>query len=82
MNIDVIISADYIREDLIKDKTVVVIDMLRATSVITTAIMNGCKEVIPTLTVEEASEKRDELGQETCLLVGERRAIKVKRFNI
>ena len=58
MNIDVIISADYIREDLIKDKTVVVIDMLRATSVITTAIMNGCKEVIPTLTVEEAFEKR------------------------
>lgn len=81
MNIDVIISADYIREDLIKDKTVVVIDMLRATSVITTAIMNGCKEVIPTLTVEEAFQKRDELGEENCILGGERRAIKVEGFD-
>ena len=81
MNIDVIISADYIREDLIKDKTVVVIDMLRATSVITTAIMNGCKEVIPTLTVEEAFQKRDELGEENCIWGGERRAIKVEGFD-
>ena len=81
MNIDVIISADYIREDIIKDKTVVVIDMLRATSVITTAIMNGCKEVIPTLTVEEAFEKRDELGKENCILGGERKAIKVEGFD-
>ena len=43
MKVDVIISADYIREDIIKDKTVIVIDILRATSVITTAIMNVCK---------------------------------------
>ncbi|MBE6047213.1 MAG: 2-phosphosulfolactate phosphatase [Clostridium sp.] len=82
MNIDVIISADYIREDLIKDKTVVVIDMLRATSVITTAIMNGCKEVIPTLTVEEAFEKRDEIGKENCILGGERKAIKIEGFDL
>lgn len=81
MNIDVIISADYIREDIIKDKVVVVIDMLRATSVITTAIKNGCKEVIPTLTVEEAFKKRDELGKENCILGGERQAIKVEGFD-
>lgn len=81
MNIDVIISADYIREDIIKNKIVVVIDMLRATSVITTAIMNGCKEVIPTLTVEEAFQKRDEIGSESCILGGERQAIKVEGFD-
>ncbi|SFU60827.1 2-phosphosulfolactate phosphatase [Clostridium sp. DSM 8431] len=81
MNIDVIISADYIREDIIKDKIVVVIDMLRATSVITAAIKNGCKEVIPTLTVEEAFKKQDELGKENCILGGERKAIKVHGFD-
>lgn len=81
MNIDVIISADYIREDIIKDKIVVVIDMLRATSVITTAVMNGCREVIPTLTVDEAFEKRDKIGREKCILGGERKAVKVEGFD-
>lgn len=81
MNIDVIISADYIRDDIINNKTVVVIDMLRATSVITTAVMNGCKEVIPTLTIEEALKKRDEIGKENCILGGERKAVKIDGFD-
>ena len=80
MKVDVIISADYIREDIIKDKTVIVIDILRATSVITTAIMNGCKEVIPTLTIEEAFENKKRLG-DNCILGGERKAIKVEGFD-
>ena len=58
MNIDVIISADHIKEEYLDDKIVVVIDMLRATSVITTALANGAKEVIPMLTVEEAFNKK------------------------
>lgn len=81
MRIDLIISADYIREDIIKDKTVVVIDMLRATSVITTALINGCKEVIPLLTVEESREKKEELGAENCVLGGERKAVKIEGFD-
>lgn len=82
MKLDIIISADYIREDIIKDKIVVVIDMLRATSVITTAFMNGCKEVIPLLTVEEAFEKRDLLKERECILGGERRAVKIDGFDL
>lgn len=80
MKVDVIISADYVREELIKDKVVVVIDMLRATSVITTAIMNGCKKVIPLLTVEEAFELKKKLKEE-CILGGERKAVKIEGFN-
>ena len=34
MKIDIIISADDIKEEKIKDKSIVVIDILRATSVI------------------------------------------------
>lgn len=81
MKIDVIISADYIREDLIKGKIVVVIDILRATSVITTAFMNGCKEVIPLLTVEEAFKKKDEEKEKGYILGGERKAIKIEGFD-
>lgn len=82
MNIDIIISADYINEDSIKDKVVVVIDMLRATSVITTAFINGCKEVIPYLTVEEAKEKSKEFKAGDCILGGERKAVKIEGFDL
>lgn len=73
MNIDVIISADHIQEEYLENKIVVVIDMLRATSVITTALANGAKEVIPILTVEEAFNKKKELSNEgiNALLGGE-----------
>ncbi|MBU5453941.1 2-phosphosulfolactate phosphatase [Caproiciproducens sp. MSJ-32] len=83
MNIDVIISANYINEEYLKDKIVIIIDMLRATSVITTAINNGAKEIIPILTVEEAYKKKEELkaiGIEA-LLGGERNAIKIEGFD-
>ena len=81
MKVDVIISADYVREDIIKDKVVVVIDILRATSVITTAIMNGCEEVIPLLTVEEAFEMKEDFPNDSCVLGGERRAMKIEGFD-
>lgn len=80
MNIDIIISADDIKEEKIKDKTVVVIDMLRATSVITTALNNGCRKVIPVLTVDKAKEIAKN-SKEECVLGGERNALKIDGFN-
>lgn len=80
MKIDLIISADDIKKDVIKDKTVVVIDMLRATSVITTAVSNGCKKVIPVLTIEEALEI-SEKDKDKCILGGERKALKIDGFD-
>lgn len=46
MKIDVIISADGIVKSKIRDKIVMLIDMLRATSVITTPLSNGVNRVI------------------------------------
>lgn len=82
MKIDVIISADDIKKEKIKDKSVVVIDMLRATSVITTAIYNGCISVIPVLTVEEAFEiANSNNNRNKYILGGERNAVKIDRFD-
>ena len=81
MNIDVIISADHIKESQIKDKVVVVIDMLRATSVITTAIANGCNKVIPVLTVEDAFKLASK-DRNSVILGGERRALKIDGFDL
>ncbi|QAA30645.1 2-phosphosulfolactate phosphatase family protein [Clostridium manihotivorum] len=81
MNIDVIISAEDIRPELITNKVVVVIDMLRATSVITTALANGAEKVIPVLTVEESFKIAESLNNEV-ILGGERRAVKIDGFHM
>lgn len=83
MKIDVIISADYIDSESLRGKVAVVIDMLRATSVITTALSNGAKRVIPVVSVEDAFNKAKELkalGEEV-LLGGERKALKIDGFD-
>lgn len=80
MKIDLIISADDIKNDVIKDKTVIVIDMLRATSVITTAMANGCKKLIPVITIEEAL-KISEGHRSEYILAGERKALKIEGFD-
>ncbi len=64
--------ASAIRPDLIKNRYVVVIDVLRASSVMITALANGAKAFIPVLTVEEAHQKACEIPEEEVLLCGER----------
>lgn len=80
MKIDIIVSADDIRKEKIENKTVVVIDMLRATSVIVTAMNNGCKGVIPVLTVEEVAQIVKN-SKEEFMLGGERNALKIEGFH-
>ncbi|WP_026881787.1 2-phosphosulfolactate phosphatase family protein [Clostridium akagii] len=80
MKIDIIISADDIKEDKIQGKSVVVIDVLRATSVIVTAISNGCKKVIPVVDVDAAREIASK-DRNMYLLGGERKALKIEGFD-
>ncbi|OOM11102.1 2-phosphosulfolactate phosphatase family protein [Clostridium saccharobutylicum] len=82
MKVDIIISADDIIESKIEDKIVVVIDMFRATSVIVTALNNGCKEVVPYLTIEETLEHASKLNRQDYILGGERRAVKIEGFDL
>ncbi|MDD3223343.1 MAG: 2-phosphosulfolactate phosphatase family protein [Clostridium sp.] len=80
MNIDVMISADDIKQEKLKGKSAVVIDILRATSVIVTAMNNGCKAVIPVVAVEDA-KKTAALFKGDYLLGGERNAVKIDGFD-
>ena len=82
MKVDIIISADDIIESKIENKIAVVIDMFRATSVIVTALSNGCKEVIPYLTIEETLEHAKKLNREDYILGGERKAVKIDGFDL
>lgn len=56
MNISVISTAQQCIDFNFSGQIAVVIDVLRATSVITTALDNGAKSVIPVKTVEEAEQ--------------------------
>lgn len=80
MKIDLIVSADDIKKEKVLGKTVVVIDILRATSVIITAVSNGCDGVIPVLTIEEALEIASK-DRNKFILGGERKALKIEGFD-
>ena len=82
MKIDIIISADDIIESKLENKVAVVIDMFRATSVIVTALSNGCKEVIPCLTIDDAWKEAEKYNREDYILGGERKAVKIEGFDL
>lgn len=63
-------------------KTVVIVDVLRATSTIVTALANRCDEIIPTSGVEEALSIAAMYNKEDIVLGGERRGEKVEGFKL
>lgn len=80
MQIEVLPSAGSPRIPYLEDKLVIVIDVLRATSTIVTALANGCQAIIPVLTSEEALEKR--LTLPGSLLGGERDSLIIEGFDL
>lgn len=82
MNISVIATAQQAQDIDFSGKTAVVIDVLRATSVITTALDNGAREVIPVSTIEEAQSLFDASNQASTLRGGERNALKIEGFDL
>src|SRR2546430_7541523 len=59
---------------------VVVVDALRATTTIVTALANGAKAVIPAATSEEAVRLAPNLEKDGVVLAGERRSVKIEGF--
>lgn len=82
MEIDVFTSLNGIPDDAINNRVVIVVDVLRATTTITTALAAGCFEVIPVLTPEEAIAMRERLEDERVLLGGERNSLKIPGFDL
>ncbi len=82
MKIEVIPFALAINDTSVENKIVVVIDVLRATSVMITALQNGAKEIIPFISVKDAKQKAAELVPGSYLLCGERDAKKIEGFDL
>lgn len=64
------------------NKTAVIIDVLRATTTIVTALRNGARNVIPVSEVEEAVELSRNFSPEDRVLAGERMALQIDGFDL
>ncbi|ATW27277.1 2-phosphosulfolactate phosphatase [Candidatus Formimonas warabiya] len=82
MKIEVTFTGDSITPQMVTNHAVVVIDVLRATSTMVTALANGAQEIIPCLTPEEAFQILGCAGEKPCLLGGERKAKIIPGFHL
>lgn len=73
---------ELISPEALRGATVVVIDVLRASTTIATALANGAKEVIPFLNIEQVREAGAEMVREEIVLGGERRGVKIDLFDL
>jgi 2-phosphosulfolactate phosphatase len=75
-------SPREILEDDLRGCSAVVIDVLRSSSSIVTALANGAREVIPVRTPAEAGEFATRSGRGNCLLAGEREGRRIEGFDL
>jgi 2-phosphosulfolactate phosphatase len=66
----------------LKDKNVVVIDVLRASTTIATALHNGAKEIIPVNSIENVIKISSNLFGDVTLRAGERNGKMIEGFNL
>ncbi len=82
MKIDVYFTPLGLNAGDLAGRGVVVIDVLRATSSIVTALSAGAKAVIPAATSEEAVRLTANLEKDGIVLAGERRMVKIDGFGL
>lgn len=81
MKLDVVFTPGELGAS-VGQRTVIVIDVLRATSTILEALVNGARDVLPVESVEQAVRKAQELGREQVILCGERDVERVDGFDL
>jgi Phosphosulfolactate phosphohydrolase and related enzymes len=79
MKINLMPRTEDIHAEEVEGTNAIVIDMLRATSVITEAVKNGANEVIPVLTIEEALKLKEK--NKDVILGGERKGVRIEGFD-
>ncbi len=82
MQIDIQLISSPPDPPSLSKRTVVIIDILRATSVMVHAMSQGALEIIPVSTVEEAFQMAKNFPPGTTLLGGERGSKKIEGFDL
>ncbi len=82
LRIEVHFTPGHLDEMELKDKNIVVIDVLRASTTIAVALMNGAKEIIPVSNIDSAVKISGSLFGDVVLRAGERNAKMIEGFNL
>jgi len=82
MRIDTYFTVPEVDTSALGDATVVVIDVVRATTTIIEALANGAKAIYPTESTEDAVRLASSMGREDTLLCGERKGHKIEGFDL
>ena len=82
MEIDLVLTHIPITDEKLKNRMVVIIDVLRASTTICEALMHGAKEIIPVLNVADAMSLAGNLSRDNLLLCGEREGNVIEGFNL
>lgn len=80
--LEVFSAATSFQEDELRDKTAVMIDVLRASSTIVTAIGNGAKGVIPVGDMGAGSKISQSMDSANMLLCGEKDGEKIEGYDL
>lgn len=80
--LEVFTSATSFQEDEMRGKTVVMIDVLRASSTIVTALANSAKGVIPVADMGAGSKISQSMDTENILLCGEKDGEKIEGYDL
>ncbi|SHK96144.1 2-phosphosulfolactate phosphatase [Rhodothermus profundi] len=82
MNVEVFLTGHQVGEEDVEGRTVVVIDVLRASSTIITALANGARAVIPVADMDQAGKIAMNLDPSTYLLGGERDGDRIDGYHL
>lgn len=80
--LEVFTAATSFQEDEMRGKTAVMIDVLRASSTIVTALANGAKGVIPVADMGAGSRISQSMDTENFLLCGEKDGEKIEGYDL
>jgi 2-phosphosulfolactate phosphatase len=82
MKIDVTFSSGQLDELQLRDKNIIVIDVLRSSTTVAVALHNGAREIIPVSSIESAVKISGSLFGEVTLRGGERNGKMIDGFNL
>ncbi len=82
MQIELHFTPDSVKPEQLEHRLAIVVDVLRASTTICTAMQNGCKAIIPCDDIEKAHNIHASIGREASLLCGERAGEKLPGFDL
>lgn len=82
MDAEVFLTYSNLSEDDVRNRTVVVIDVLRASSTIVTALAHGARAVLPVADMAEAGKIASNLDRDVYRLGGERGGEKIDGYDL